>query len=66
MGIKKTTCHIQNGNELDDNMPDVNEKRLVLLIEDVYSDLTVENAVQLKVIIESWLRTNGVILNQRS
>lgn len=61
MGIQKTTYHIRNtpgsGNGGGN---DGNDKRLVILIDDVFNGLTIENAMLLKVIIENWIKMNGM------
>ena len=61
MGTTRTTYHIRNTPNFADTEHEVENKRLVILIEDVHRGLTIENAMFLKTLIESWLRQNGIV-----
>ncbi len=54
MGIERKTYHIRNGQPANTEPEEV-EKRLVILFEDTFKGLNIEQAVFLKVLIESWL-----------
>lgn len=61
MGIIKTTYHLRNATNSSDGSDGNNgdDMRLVLLIEDVFSGLTIENVYFLITILKSWLESNG-------
>ena len=60
MGVTKTTYHIRNCRQPADPEPHVEDKRLVILIEDTFKGITVAQAVLLKTLIGSWLNFNSI------
>ena len=59
MGVQKTTYHIRNTPDFSNEHKE-GDKRLVLLIDDVFNGLTIEKVMLVNAITESWLRLNGI------